>query len=122
MFGGASHLKARSNVIFGIGSSPLKGQAGPFVEYLVAQLKARGYRNIFYVKEGYTSQKCPHCGHQVVGVKDTHRRVKCCNTCDPKVYHHRDIMAGHNIANILEGYVIEGKRPNYLVNPDQKSD
>ena len=50
MFGGTSHLKAQGNVVIGIGSSPVKGHAGPFVAYLVNQLKARGYNNIFYVK------------------------------------------------------------------------
>ena len=45
MFGGASHLKAQaqSNVVIGIGSSPVKGHAGPFLAHLVNQLRARGY-------------------------------------------------------------------------------
>ena len=114
MFGGASHLKAQaqSNVVIGIGSSPVKGHAGPFLAYLVNQLKARGYNNIFYVKEQYTSQKCGHCGSQTQDIEDTRYRVKYCPSCN--LHQHRDIMAGHNLANIVEGYVREGKRPDYL--------
>ena len=114
MFGGASHLKAQaqSNVIIGIGSSPVKGHAGPFLAHLVNQLRARGYNNVFYVPEKKTSQKCGYCGNQTKDIKDTRHRVKKCSSCN--LHHHRDIMAGHNIANAMEGYVREGKRPDYL--------
>jgi len=58
------------------------------------------------------SQKCGHCGRQTEDIEDTRYRVKRCSSCN--LHQHRDIMAGHNLANIVEGYVREGKRPDYL--------
>lgn len=110
---GACYSRARNQpVFFGIGSSQIKGQAGPFVRHLVKKLRSLDYANIFYVEEPYTSQKCCRCESQTDMVKDTCYRVKHCNSCS--LYHHRDILAGHNIAKILQSYVEEGVRPAYL--------
>ena len=47
MFGGASHLKATSNVVIGFGNAPVKGHAGPFVRYLINKLRSLGYKISF---------------------------------------------------------------------------
>ena len=114
MMGGACHQKkdASSKIFIGIGSSPVKGQAGPFVRYMIHKLKSLGYNDIYSVNEAYTSQKCCHCGNQTTLERNTRYRIRHCPTCN--LYHHRDVMAGHNIANVVEGYVMDGKRPNYL--------
>ncbi len=117
MFDGACNLRqedSSSKVMIGIGNSPVKGHAGPFVRYLISKLRSLGFNNIFSVEEEFTSQKCCHCGHQTEEVENMRYRIKKCLREGCQVYHHRDIMAGHNIANILEGYAAQGKRPNYL--------
>ncbi|KAG9072241.1 hypothetical protein KI688_000010 [Linnemannia hyalina] len=61
------------------------------------------------LNEYYTSKKCPHCGHFVAQV--TLRRFYC---PECQVYHHRDVMAAENMANIVRGYLEKQERPEYL--------
>lgn len=55
------------------------------------------------------AKKCPGCG-LFVGQIDIRRFY--CSKC--KVYHHRDIMAAENMANIIQEYLVRQERPNYL--------
>jgi hypothetical protein len=110
--GKVNKVKSKTQVIIGIGSSPTKGQAGPFMKKLVEKLKSLGYNNLYSVKEYFTSQKCPICKSTTRYVGSSRIRIKHCEVCD--TYHHRDEMAGHNIANILEEYALNGRRPEYL--------
>ncbi|KAG9066448.1 hypothetical protein KI688_001674 [Linnemannia hyalina] len=72
-----------------------------------------GARSLGYIVVGqneyYTSKKCPHCGLFVAQV--TLRRLFCPHC---HVYHHRDVMAAENMANIIQGYLIDQERPEYL--------
>ncbi|KAF9342531.1 hypothetical protein BGX34_008005, partial [Mortierella sp. NVP85] len=61
------------------------------------------------VNEYYTSKRCPEC-HQFVGQMEI-RRLYCSNC---KVKFHRDVMAGENIANIVQSYLVDQRRPLYL--------
>ena len=96
------HLKD-VQVFIGIGDAPSQGIGGRFINYLVKILRALGYNEIFQVNESYTSQYCPLCGSRVQQVKGTAKRKLHCTECD--IYRHRDITAGHNIANILRSQV-----------------
>jgi hypothetical protein len=105
----------KDQVFIGIGSAKVKGNAGPFMRYLIKKLQSFGYKNIYLVQERFTSQRCPKCQQidQVTRqVSNCRYRVKMCENCN--TIFHRDVMAGHNIANIVKGYVEEGKRPDYL--------
>lgn len=53
------------------------------------------------VNEYYTSQQCPVC-EEFVGKVDMHRIY--CLKC--KAFMHRDVMAGHNIANAVQGHLL----------------
>ncbi|KAG9067630.1 hypothetical protein KI688_012415 [Linnemannia hyalina] len=78
-----------------------------------------GPRSLGYLVVGlngyYTSKKCPHCRLFVAQV--TLRRFFC-PTCH--VYHHRDVMAAENMANLVRGYLEKQQRPEHLqpVAPD----
>ena len=76
------------------------------------------------VDESYTSQRCPHCGHQVEIVDETRLRVLFCPGC--LIYHHRDILGSHNQANRLYSLVNYGYDPEYLrgntTNEDETGD
>jgi len=61
------------------------------------------------VNEFYTSKKCPVC-EEFVGQVDLRRFY--CSKC--KAYMHRDVMAGHNMANIVQGHLLTQQRPRYL--------
>lgn len=61
------------------------------------------------LNEYYTNKKCPQCGLFVAQV--THRRFYC---LECHVYHHRDVMAAENMANIAPGYLENQERPEYL--------
>lgn len=61
------------------------------------------------VNEYYTSKRCPIC-HEFVGQVDI--RQLYCPTCGAKM--HRDVMAGHNMCNIIQGHLLHHKRPHYL--------
>ncbi len=97
-------------VVFGIGDAKVKGWAGPFLEYLVPRLKSLGYNHIYYV-----SQYCPRCGSPTTLIRNSrHRGKRCSNAHLCNTYFHRDEMAGHNIANVLESFVRFGHRSVYL--------
>ena len=61
------------------------------------------------VNEFYTSKKCPVC-EEFVGQVDMRRFY--CSKC--KAYMHRDVMAGHNMANVVRGHLLAQQRPCYL--------
>ena len=61
------------------------------------------------VNEYYTSKKCPHC-EEFVGQVEIRRLY--CSKC--KTYFHRDVMAAHNICNIVKGHLTKQERPLYL--------
>jgi hypothetical protein len=56
-----------------------------------------------------TSKKCSGCG-SFVGQVDI-RRLYCSNC---QVYHHRDVLAAENMANIIQGYLAHQERLDYL--------
>lgn len=62
------------------------------------------------MNEYFTSKKCPGC-KQFVAQTENIRRFYC-GSCGK--YMHRDIMAGHNMVNILRSYVEDQERPDYL--------
>lgn len=72
------------------------------------QARSLGYI-VVGVNEYYTSKKCPVCT-EFVGQVDIRRLY--CTKCQK--YMHRDIMAGHNIANAVQGHLLEQQRPLYL--------
>jgi hypothetical protein len=72
------------------------------------QARALGYI-VVGVNEYYTSKKCPVC-EDFVGQVDLRRLY--CPKC--KVFMHRDVMAGHNMCNIIQGHLLNQKRPHYL--------
>ena len=61
------------------------------------------------VNEYYTSKKCPICKN-FVGQVDIRRLY--CSEC--KTFMHRDVMAGHNICNVIQGHLFNQERPRYL--------
>ncbi|KAG0018917.1 hypothetical protein BGZ82_000306 [Podila clonocystis] len=61
------------------------------------------------VNEYYTSKRCPIC-EEFVGQVDIRRLY--CSKC--KTYMHRDVMAGHNICNAVQGHLLKQQRPRYL--------
>lgn len=61
------------------------------------------------VNEYYTSKKCPVC-QDFVGQVEIRRLY--CSKC--KAYMHRDIMAGHNMCNVIRGHLRSQVRPLYL--------
>ena len=72
------------------------------------QCRALGYL-VVGLNEYYTSKKCPHCRNFVAQV--TLRQLYCPHC---KAYFHRDVMAGHNLCNVIDGYLLQGHRPGYL--------
>ena len=92
--------QSKPPIVFGIGSANVKGSGNHFLRYFIEKLRALGYEHIYYVNEFYTSKKCCHCGSDTELVKDTHYRVKKCDSeqCGER-YFHRDTLAGHNIAH-----------------------
>ena len=61
------------------------------------------------LNEFYTSKKCAGCGLFVAQVD---MRRFYCSYCH--VYHHRDVMAAENMANIVQGYLLKQERPEHL--------
>ncbi|KAF8941741.1 hypothetical protein BGZ47_007241 [Haplosporangium gracile] len=69
--------------------------------------------------ESFFIQKARTLGYLIVGVHKYYTSKRCPNRC--KKYMHRDIMAGHNIVNILRSHVEQQQRPLYL-QPVDKDD
>ncbi|KAF8945173.1 hypothetical protein BGZ47_003134 [Haplosporangium gracile] len=94
--------------------SGLSSLHSTFLNYFIQKARSLGYI-VVGLNEYYTSKKCPHCGHFVAQVSP--RRFFCHNY---HCYHHRDVMAAENMANIVQGYLVQQERPLYLqpVAPD----
>ncbi|GJJ67737.1 hypothetical protein EMPS_00083 [Entomortierella parvispora] len=103
-----------NHVIIGIGLSSFSSKMrlssldGSFLAYFVQLARSLGYV-VVGVNEFYTSKKCPGC-EGFVGQVDLRRLY--CPKC--KVYMHRDVMAGHNMANIVRSHLVSQQRPKYL--------
>ncbi|KAG9065426.1 hypothetical protein KI688_002751 [Linnemannia hyalina] len=101
-------------VLIGVGlgnfsiTSGLSALNSTFLSYFIQKARSLGYI-IVGLNEYYTSKKCPHCGHFIAQV--TLRRFYC---PECQVYHHRDVMAAENMANIVRGYLEKQERPEYL--------
>ncbi|KAF9557301.1 hypothetical protein EC968_007698, partial [Mortierella alpina] len=76
-------------------------------------------RSLGYVVVGcnefYTSKKCPNCENFVCEVQI---RILYCENC--RTYFDRDQLAGNNIANVMQSYVLRQERPKYLQPVDAK--
>ncbi|KAF9125383.1 hypothetical protein BGW39_007435 [Mortierella sp. 14UC] len=72
-----------------------------------------GARSLGYVVVGlneyYTSKKCPGWG---LFMSQVDIRRFYCGNC--RAYHHRDVMAAENMANIIQEYLVRQERPDYL--------
>ncbi|KAF9921313.1 hypothetical protein FBU30_008692 [Linnemannia zychae] len=107
--------KEGTKVVIGIGlgqfssSKRLSSLHSSFETYFVQKARALGYI-VVVVNEYYTSKKCPTCNNFVAKTESI-RRLYCRNC---RKYMHRDAMAGHNIANVILGHLVEQKRLRYL--------
>ncbi|KAG0273526.1 hypothetical protein BGZ95_010671 [Linnemannia exigua] len=107
--------KEEDKVVIGVGmgrfssSSRLSSLHGTFEAYFINKARSLGYL-VVGVHEFYSSKKCPKC-EQFVGQNESIRRLYCYH-CKKNM--HRDVMAGHNIVNILRGHVEQQQRPLYL--------
>ncbi|KAF9126055.1 hypothetical protein BGX30_000181 [Mortierella sp. GBA39] len=101
-------------VLIGIGLGKFATRSGlsslhsTFLEYFIQMARSLGYV-VVGLNEYYTSKKCPGCGLFVAQVD---MRRFYCSHCH--VYHHRDVMAAENMANIVHGYLLDQERPDYL--------
>ena len=91
--------KSKDQFIFGFGNAAFQFGANThtsFERFAVLRLQSLGLK-VVAVNEYFTFQKCLRCHDFVdsVGV-----RVKHCSSC--VVYFHRDVMAAHNMVNILK--------------------
>ncbi|KAF9287977.1 hypothetical protein BGZ68_000999 [Mortierella alpina] len=98
---------------FGPGSG-LTSMDQAFASYFIrTPIDATQCRALRYLVVGlnefYTSKKCPDCRNFVAQV--TLRQLYC-PYC--KVYFHRDVMAGNNLCNVIDGHLLKGYRPEYL--------
>ncbi|KAF9160238.1 hypothetical protein DFQ26_005748 [Actinomortierella ambigua] len=117
MVGGSiGEKKDKDNpVVVGIGlgrfrsTSGLSSLHGTFEEFFIRKARALGYV-VVGVNEFYTSKKCPTCHDFVCETKSLRRHY--CSKCGK--YRHRDVLAGHNICNILKSTVEQQERPLYL--------
>ncbi|KAG0317269.1 hypothetical protein BGZ99_006411 [Dissophora globulifera] len=103
-----------NKVVIGVGLGQFSGRKRlsslhtAFQSFFVKKARSLGYV-VVGVNEYYTSKKCPKCQNFVGQVEI--RRLYC-KTC--KTYMHRDVMAGHNICNVVRGHLLEQQRPVYL--------
>ncbi|KAF9159008.1 hypothetical protein BGX21_003433, partial [Mortierella sp. AD011] len=106
-------------VVIGVGlgqfatKTGLSSLHGSFLSYFVPKVRSLGYI-VVGVNEYYTSKKCPTC-HNFVGQVDIRRLY--CRHC--RTYMHRDVMAGHNICNVVRGHLLHQQRPRYLQPRDE---
>ncbi|KAG0041871.1 hypothetical protein BGZ83_001203 [Gryganskiella cystojenkinii] len=107
--------KEKQKVVIGIGlgsfmsSSGLSSLHGTFESYFIQKARALGYL-VVGINEYYSSKKCPKC-EQFVAQSESIRRLYCCHC---KKFIHRDVMAAHNMVNILRAQVEKQERPLYL--------
>ncbi|KAF9212845.1 hypothetical protein BGZ59_006252, partial [Podila verticillata] len=98
----SQHGSIRSNVS---GKDPQTDE----LKYLAEENARSSDYIVVGVNEFYTSKKCPMC-LEFVYQMDIRRLY--CKSCES--FTHRDVMAGHNICNIMQGHLLEQKRPDYL--------
>ncbi|KAG0273532.1 hypothetical protein BGZ95_010663 [Linnemannia exigua] len=78
------------------------------MSFFVRLARSLGYI-VVGVNEFYTSKKCPTCGEFDAQVN---LRRLYCPTC--QAFMHRDIMAGHNMCDIVMTHLLAQARPLYL--------
>ncbi|KAG0014587.1 hypothetical protein BGZ82_001717, partial [Podila clonocystis] len=104
----------KDKAIIGIGlgefspTSRLSSLHSAFSTYFMQMARSLDYI-VVGVNEYYTSKRCPVC-HEFVGQVDI--RQLYCPKCRAKI--HRDVMAGHNMCNIIQGHLLHQQRPHYL--------
>ncbi|KAG0369561.1 hypothetical protein BGZ54_009622, partial [Gamsiella multidivaricata] len=112
--GGSIGERCKSPVLIGVGlgdfrsSKRLSSLHGTFLSYFIPLARSLGYV-VVGIEEYYTSKKCPNCEEFVAQV--TIRQLFCPH-CGK--YYHRDVMAAQNMSNIVQGHLLEQKRPLYL--------
>ncbi|KAK3821335.1 MAG: hypothetical protein J3Q66DRAFT_426414 [Benniella sp.] len=122
MVGGSYGAKrdVNNNVVIGIGlgdfdsKGRLSSLHGSFSEFFVKTARSLGYI-VVGVNEYFTSKECPVC-EGFVGQMDIRRHY--CPTCHTRM--HRDVMAGHNIANVVRSHLVHQQRPLYLQPQDNQ--
>ncbi|KAF9402069.1 hypothetical protein BGX21_011368 [Mortierella sp. AD011] len=122
MVGGSIGAKKKDEdkVVIDIGLGDFKSKSrlsslhGTFMAYFVTKARSLGYL-VLGVNEFYTSKKCPKC-QKFIGRPRNIRRSYC---GDCEKYIHRDVMAAHNMVNILRAYVERQERPDYLQPVDE---
>ncbi|KAG0220974.1 hypothetical protein BGW41_007389 [Actinomortierella wolfii] len=98
--------KDGNKVVIGVGlgkfssKSKLSSLHESFQSFFVKKARSLGYI-VVGVNEYYTSKKCPTCENFVAQTQSIRRLY--CPSC--KKYMHRDIMAGHNICNVVLGHL-----------------
>ncbi|KAF9287965.1 hypothetical protein BGZ68_000987 [Mortierella alpina] len=103
-----------AKIVIGIGLSKFGPGSGltsmeqAFASYFIRTCRALGYL-VVGLNEFYSSKKCPDCRNFVAQV--TLRQLYCPHC---KVYLHRDVMAGNNLCNVIDGHLLNGYRPEYL--------
>ncbi|KAF8931278.1 hypothetical protein BGZ58_007727 [Dissophora ornata] len=118
MIGGSigARRKEDDKVIIGVGlgkfssTTRLTSLHTSFQSFFVQKARSLGYL-VVGINEFYTSQKCPTCEQFVARVGEDIRCYYCPNC---KKYTHRDVMAGHNICNVILGHLEHQQRPLYL--------
>ncbi|KAG9062067.1 hypothetical protein KI688_006789 [Linnemannia hyalina] len=90
------------------GQACIIGAFAHLPEEIAKRARSLGYL-VVGLNEYYTSKKCPRCG-QFVGQVDM-RRFYCSQF---QVFHHRDVMAAENMANIVQGYLLDLQRLDCL--------
>ncbi|KAF8950293.1 hypothetical protein BGZ52_003017 [Haplosporangium bisporale] len=106
----------KNKVIIGIGlgefssTSRLSSLHTAFSKYFMQLARSLGYI-VVGVNEYYTSKRCPVC-HKFVGQVDIRQLYCPTPVCGAKM--HRDVMAGHNMCNVIQGHLLHQQRPHYL--------
>ncbi|KAF9274645.1 hypothetical protein BGZ74_004285 [Mortierella antarctica] len=106
----------KNKVIIGIGlgefssTSQLSSLHSAFAAYFMQLARSLDYI-VVGVNEYYTSKRCPVC-HEFVGQVDIRQLYCPTSTCRVKI--HRDVMAGHNMCNVIQGHLLHQQRPHYL--------
>ncbi|KAF9572130.1 hypothetical protein EC968_010216 [Mortierella alpina] len=105
---------ADAKIVIGVGLSKFGSGSGltsmdqAFASYFIRTCRALGYL-VVGLNEFYTSKKCPDCHNFAAQV--TLRQLYCPHC---RVYFHRDVMAGNNLCNVIDGHLLTGHRPQYL--------
>ncbi|KAF9107457.1 hypothetical protein BGX29_006324 [Mortierella sp. GBA35] len=113
--GSIGRIKDKSDpVLIGVGLGQfdsrirLSSLDSTFLLFFIQKARSLGYI-VVGLNKFYTSKKCPICHEFVAQV--TLRRLYC---LECQVYHHRDVMAAHNMYNLARGYLEDQQRPLYL--------